>query len=131
MVLGFDIEFLCGAIEKETQQRWNILTAFAQRRDMYADDIESMIKIFAEASFLDQRFQVLMRRGDDAHVDLDRRMATDTVELAVGQHPQQTRLQFGRHVADLIEEQTAAVGLLETSDAPVLRAGEGAAFVAE
>ena len=46
-------------------------------------------------------------------------MAADAVELAVGEHAQQARLQVGRHVADLVEEQRAALGLLE---APAARA---------
>ena len=58
-------------------------------------------------------------------------MAADAVEIAVGQHAQQPRLQFLRHVADLVKEQRAALGLLETAAAHVLGAGEGAALVAE
>ena len=58
-------------------------------------------------------------------------MAADAVELAVAQHAQQPRLQVERHVADLVEEQRAAVGLLEAAAARRLRAGEGAALVAE
>ena len=72
-----------------------------------------------------------MRGGDDAHVGLDRLVAADAVELAVGQHAQQPRLQVRRHVADLVEEQRAAVGLLEAAAPLRLRAGEGAALVAE
>ena len=53
------------------------------------------------------------------------------VELAVGQHPQQTGLQLGRHVADLVEEQRSAVGALELPQPPVLGPGERAALVAE
>ena len=44
-----------------------------------------------------------------------RLVAADAVELAVGEHAQQARLQVGRHVADLVEEQRAAVGLLEAA----------------
>jgi uncharacterized protein YoaH (UPF0181 family) len=58
-------------------------------------------------------------------------VAADAVELAVRQHAQQPRLQVERHVADLVEEQRAAVGLLEAAAARGLRAGEGAALVAE
>ena len=62
---------------------------------------------------------------------LHRAVAADAVELAVGQHAQQARLQVERHVADLVEEQRAAVGLLEAAAPRRLRAGEGAALVAE
>ena len=72
-----------------------------------------------------------MRRGDHAHVDADQLAPADAEELALGQHAQQARLQRQRHVADLVEEQRAAVGLFETADVALLRAGERAGFVAE
>ena len=58
-------------------------------------------------------------------------MPADTVVRAVGQHPQQTRLQLGRHVADFIEKQRPALGLLEAAAPHRLCAGERAALVAE
>lgn len=72
-----------------------------------------------------------MRGGDDADIRLDRLAAADRGELALLQHAQQACLRLGRHVADLIEEQRAAGGLLEPADAAVERAGEGAALMAE
>ncbi len=54
------------------------------------------------------------------------------VHAALLQHAQQARLHRQRHVADLVEEQRAAVGLLDAADGAFLaRAGEGAADVAE
>jgi hypothetical protein len=61
----------------------------------------------------------------------DRRLAADAVELALGQHAQQARLQRRRHVADLVEEQRAAVGLFEAAAAQRVGAGERALLVAE
>jgi hypothetical protein len=69
--------------------------------------------------------------GDHAHVGADRLLAADAVEVAVGEHAKQPRLQLGRHVADLVEEQRAAVGLLEAAAALGGSPGEGAALVAE
>ena len=80
---------------------------------------------------LHELFEILVRRGDDAHVDFHRRVTADAIELAVGEHAQQSRLGFGRHVADFIEKQTAAVGLLETALTLLCRAGERAFLVAE
>ena len=61
----------------------------------------------------------------------DRRAAADRRVLALLQHAQQPRLRLHRHVADLVEKQRAAFGLLEAADMAVLRAGEGALLVAE
>ena len=48
---------------------------------------------------------------------LQRRVAADAVVLAVREHAQQAHLQVRRHVADLVEEQRAAFGLLEAAAA--------------
>ena len=47
------------------------------------------------------------------------------------QHAQDLGLRAGAHVADLVEEQRAAVGLLEAADALAIGAGEGALLVTE
>jgi hypothetical protein len=53
-------------------------------------------------------------------------VSAHAVELPFRQHAQQARLQRRRHVADFIEEQRAAVGLLEAAEAQRIGAGEGA-----
>jgi len=58
-------------------------------------------------------------------------MAPDAVEGPVRQHAQEARLKVGRHVADLVQEQRSAFGLLEAPAPHRLRAGERAALVAE
>ena len=72
-----------------------------------------------------------MRRRDDAHVDRAQRVAADAPHLAALEHAQQLGLQRGRRVADLVEQQRAAVRLLEEPRSRLHRAGEGAALVAE
>src|SRR5579863_7998755 len=72
-----------------------------------------------------------MGRRDDTHVRAYRLTATDRGEFAFLEHTQQARLRFRWHVADLVEEQRPAVGLLEAALAARSRAGEGTALVAE
>ena len=72
-----------------------------------------------------------MRRRDQADVDLDRLVAADAEDLLVLQHAQQLGLQRQRHVADFVEEQRAAVGVLEAALAQPVGAGERAGLVAE
>ena len=57
--------------------------------------------------------------------------AADPLELALLQHAQQLGLERRRDLADLVEEQRAAVGQLEAALAGVDGAGEGALLVAE
>ena len=68
---------------------------------------------------------------DHPDIDAHRCLSADAVELALGEHPQQPCLQRRRHVADLIEEQRAAIRLLEATSPLCIGAGEGALLVAE
>ena len=61
----------------------------------------------------------------------DRPRAADPFDLAFLDRAQQLGLQVRLEVADLVEEQRAAVGQLELADALLDRAGERALFVAE
>ena len=72
-----------------------------------------------------------MRGGDDAHVAADRDVVADALEHALLQHAQQLHLHRRAHVADLVEEQRAALGDLEAALAGGDRAGEDAFLVAE
>lgn len=129
--LGLHRQLLRGAGEEVFGQCRNVFAAIGQARNVDADDVQPVEQVFAELAGLHQGFQVLVRRGDDAHVDPHRRVAADPVELAIGQHAQQAGLGVGRHVADLVEEQGAAVGLLEAAAALVGRTGEGTFLVTE
>ncbi len=72
-----------------------------------------------------------MSGTDDAHVNR-LGLAANRHHLAILQHPQQTGLQGQGHVADFIEEQRAAVGLLQlAAHAFLARAGEAAAAITE
>ena len=90
-----------------------------------------MEQILAKAAVAHAGVEILIRRGDDAHVHAYRLLPADAIELALREHAQQPRLQRRRDVADLVEEQRAAVRLLEAPLAPRLRARERAALVAE
>ena len=57
--------------------------------------------------------------------------AADAPERLLLEEAQQLGLQRQRHLADLVEEHRAAVGLLEQADLALARVGEGAALVAE
>ena len=75
--------------------------------------------------------EVAVGRRDDPDVDLDALVAAELRELAVLQDVQELGLQRRLHLADFIEHQRAAVGLLELADARRRGAGERAAFVSE
>ena len=94
-------------------------------------DVQPVVEILAEQALLALRVEVAVRGRDHAHVDRDRLRRADRPHLAFLQHAQQLHLQRQRHVADLVEEQRAAVGRLEQSLVRLDRAGERAARMAE
>ena len=72
-----------------------------------------------------------MRGGDDAHIAFVLQRAAHALENAFLQHAQQLHLHRQAHVADLVEEQRAALGQLEPALARRDGAGEGALLVAK
>ena len=112
-------------------QRRDVVGALAQRRQADGHDVQPVEQVLAEQSLRDQLAQVAMGGGDDPHIGLDRHAAADRHELARLQHAQQPGLGLERHVADLVEEQRAALGLLEPPDLARIGAGERALLVTE
>ena len=129
--LRFNAKIARTFLQKKLRQQRDILAPLAQGRQAQTDDIQPVKQILAEQSLLDPRFEILVGRRDDTYIGLDRLMSADSVKIAVGEHPQQPRLQFLRHVANFVEKQRAAFGLLETPAAHVLRAGKCAALMPE
>ena len=91
----------------------DVLAALAQRRDPDRHHGEPVVEVLAEAALGDRAAQVLVRRRDDPHVDLDRRRLADPPDLALLERAQELRLEPRARLADLVDEERAAVGLLE------------------
>ncbi len=89
--------------------------ALAQRRQPDLCAIEPVVQVVAETSFAHQRLERRMRGGDHADIHQHRTRRADRMNLALRQHAQQARLQCQRHVANLVEEQRAAVGFEDQS----------------
>ena len=94
-----------------------------------ADAVE---QIQAEFVLRDHVREVAVGARDQAEIDRDRTIAAHALHGALLQHAQQLGLRVERHVADLVEEDGAAFGLLEAAPAALaVSAGEGAGLVAE
>ena len=102
----------------------------AQRRHAKADLADAVVQVFAEAAGLDdagRSWLVAETTRTSTGIGRGRRRARH----ALLQEAQQLGLQRERHVADLVEEQRAAVGGLELARGLLGGAGEGARLVAE
>src|SRR5690606_21592159 len=104
---------------------------FAQRHGLDRKHAQSEVEILPEAALVNLVSQVPVRGGDDPDIDLARLLLADALERAFLNHPKQLALKLERNLADLVEEQRAAVGELEAADAIAERAREGAAHVPE
>jgi hypothetical protein len=116
--------------EVDDEER-DVLLALAQRRHVQRHHVETVEEVLAKAAGGDLLLERLVRRGDHAHVDLDHLGAADARDDVLLQHAQHLGLGGEAHVADLVEEQGAAVGLLELPRAVPDGTGEGAAHVPE
>ena len=113
------------------RQHGNIFTPLAQRRQAQANHIEPVEQVLAESAVLHPLLQILMGGRNHPHIGFHRAMTAHPVEMAVAEHPQQPGLQVKRHIADLVQKQSATVGLLKAASAHGLGAGKGAALMAK
>ena len=93
----------------------DVLAALAQRRDPNRHHVQAIEEVVAEQPLADQIAQLAVGRGDDADVGLDRLAPAHRGVFALLQDPQQAGLGLERHVADLVQEEGPALGLLEAA----------------
>ncbi len=92
---------------------------------------EAIPEVLAELASLHHRRQVGVRGRDHAHVHGHRFLAAHAGHQTVLQHPQQPHLRRLRQLADLVEQQRAAVRALEPAAPPPGGAREAPLLVAE
>ena len=114
--------------QQRVRQHRRPAAPLAQRRHVDRHFADAEVQILAELLLGDQLLQVLVGRAHDAHVDRNLLPAADALDHAVLQEAQQLGLQRQRHVADLVEEQRAAVGDLDLADASASTAPVNAPF---
>ena len=118
-------------IDEVPDEQRDVFTPVAERRHRDRKDVEPVEQVAAEPALPGFLEQIAIGRGDDADVDVDRPRTAEALDLAVLQHAQELRLELERQLADLVEEERAAIGQLEAAGLRRVRAGEGAALVAE
>ena len=102
-------------VEEVAREQRNVVAPLAQRRHAQPHDVQAVEEIFAEAPGSHVVFEIAVRRRDDSHVDRLHGRAADHRHRAFLHEAQQLRLHFERQLADLVEEDGAAVGLRQAS----------------
>src|SRR5262249_27222009 len=118
-------------MDEVLDEHGNVRPAFAQGGHSQGKDIEPIEEVRSERPVGDRRLQILIRCRDDSDVDADRPGATDTLEFALLQDPQQHDLGFGGQLTNLVEENRPAVGELEAALSSLHGPGKRALLMAE
>ena len=117
-------QFAIHAADEVVDQQWQIVDAVAQGRYVQREHVQPIVEVLAKTAGGDQRLQVLVGGGDDANARGDGGVSAEALELPFLKKPQELGLRCRRHVADFVEEQRAAIGLLKLADTPAVGAGE-------
>ncbi|MNQ67409.1 hypothetical protein D3C85_819310 [compost metagenome] len=112
-------------------QRKNVARPLAQRGQRQMHHVQPVEQVFAEMAGGHCVLQPHVGRGHHAHVDRHALARAQAHHFSLLQHAQQLHLDRQWQVADLIEEERAAVGCLEPSSLGRERAGKGAFLMAE
>jgi hypothetical protein len=118
-------------VAEVARQQQNVVPALPQRRQHDGKLKQAVVEVFPQAAVFDHLLRVAVGRADDARIEGDRFVAAHPLEGAVLKRTQELRLKVEAHLADLVEKDRPAVGLLELADALLLGVGKGALFVPE
>src|SRR5471032_473401 len=112
-------------------EKWYFFALPPQRRQRNGDDVQPVEQVLAELVLFHQLRQIGVRRGDDAHVDLDRLDRAEAHEFFFLDDAEEFGLSLQVNVADLVEEDRAAIRDFEEATLRRNRAGERALHVTE
>src|SRR5690606_19762978 len=111
------------AIEEALDQQRDVLGAVPQRRQHDPDHVEAKVEVLAKFTALDRGLEIAVGRGHHSTVDRELDVAADRTNGPLLQDPQQLDLGGRIELADLVQEQRAALGDVE--HAPPIAGGSG------
>ncbi len=103
-------------LDEMAHEQRDVLAPLGQRRNAQRHDGQAVEQVLAERALGDLALKVAAGGGNDAHVDGDAVGAADALEGLVDEDAQDLVLRLARHVADFVEVERAAVGLLQRAD---------------
>ena len=91
----------------------DVVAPLAEGGHAQGHDVEAVVQVLAELALGDQLVDVPVGRGHEPDVERDQLLAAEPAHLALLEHAEQVDLGLGGHLADLVEEQRAALRHLE------------------
>ena len=119
------------AVDAPLHQQGDVLAPRAQGRQLQPDHVDPVEQVAAESALGHQRLQVPVGGREDAHVHPFTFCCPERLELPLLEHAQQFHLEGRAGLADLVEQDGAALGERKIAGLVALGAGEGAGTVAE
>ena len=124
--------FLVVLFQKIVGQQDNILLALPQGRNGYLDDVQAPVEVGAELLLFDELDEVLVGGGSDAHIHMLESVAPHRDITLILQHVQDFGLKRQGQLADLVQKEGTAVGVLDEPGTPLgVGAGKGPRDIAE
>src|SRR5437879_4916837 len=119
------------ANQKQVHQLRNILFMFPQRREINGHDVQPVIEVLAKRPLLERFTQITIGCRNQPHVHFQGSRSAQVLELTFLQNAKQFHLRGRRHIADLIQKQSALVRQLELAGLAGRGSCERSLFVAE
>ena len=101
-------------VEQTAHEERQVDQAFSKGRNGHHGGGESEVEILPELAGRYVGAQIAVRSRDDPHVERSVLRAADAAHATALERAQEPRLQVERQLADLVEEQRAAVGPVRT-----------------
>src|ERR1700761_8541248 len=96
----------CGKLSNEMLgKRRDIFSSFPQWRQHDRENVQPVIEISTKLPVLDHPRQLLMRRSNYTHVNLQSAASSQTLDLLLLENAQKFGLQLKRKIADFIKKQ--------------------------
>ncbi len=101
-------ELLGEALDERRDERGDVFAALAQRRDFHLESVQPVVEILPEIAGAEGIGDRAIGRGHEPEIRAGGLGAAERPVLALLEDAQETGLQLGRHLGDLIEEKRAA-----------------------
>src|SRR5437016_13845032 len=119
------------AREEEHDQSRDVGATLAQRWDLDRKHVQPVEETRTEAPRPHRFLEIAIRRGDHPHVHPKRPARPHGFELLLLENAKKLHLRLEGQLADLVEEDRAAIGELEAADAALQGTGEGTLHMSE